>query len=303
MAIPTFKLNNGLTIPAIGYGTGTKWARGKRASKSDELDQDVITAVQTAISSGKFNHIDGAEVYDTESEMGAGIKKSGIARSDIFVTTKVLPHIRDPVKALNESLAKLGLDYVDLYLIHAPFITPENNGITLEDAWRSLEQLHAEGKAKTIGVSNFAVADLERLDKIAKVKVAVNQIEFNPYLQNQTPGIYKYAQEKGILLQAYSPLGPILAGAADASAPLTPVLTELAAKYNKTPAQVVLRWVYQNKVNAITTSAKVERQREALDIFDFELSQEDLDRITTVGATYTHRQYWINEYTTKNSRL
>lgn len=302
-AIPTFTLNNGTTIPAIGYGTGTKWASNKRASNQDGLDANVIDAVQNALTKGGFTHIDGAEIYDTEEEIGAAIKNSGIPRSQLFITTKVLPKIADPVAALNESLKKLGVDYVDLYLLHAPFVTKEANGIELEDAWKALETLNAEGKAKTIGVSNFRVEDLERIHAIAKVKPAINQIEFNPYLQNQSPGIYKYAQDHGILLQAYTPLGPVIAGSKDENAPLTPILAELGAKYNKTPAQIILRWVYQNNVNAITTSASVDRQRQALDIFDFELTKEELERISDVGATYTSRIYWTNKFDTNNSRL
>lgn len=301
--VPTFTLNTGATIPAIGYGTGTKWAHTKKAGSSDALDQKVLSAVQTAISDSGFTHIDGAQFYETEPEIAAAIKNAGLARSDLFITTKVFTRIGDPVKALNDSLAKLGTDYVDLYLIHVPFVSEEKQGISLENAWKALEQLHKEGKAKAIGVSNFSIEDLERIEKIATVKPAVNQIEFNPYLQNQTPGIFKYAQEKGILLQAFSPLGPLTAAAKDDSAPLTPVLEKLAEKYSKTPAQILLRWVHQQNVVIITTSEKQSRQKEALDIFDFELSKEDLDEISDVGAKYTFRQFWNDKYTSSNSRL
>lgn len=301
--IPTFTLNNGITIPAIGYGTGTKWARNKKAANQDGLDNNVIEAVQTALTDGGFTHIDGAEVYDTEEEIGAAIKNSGIPRSKLFITTKVLPKISDPAAALHESLRKLGVDYVDLYLLHSPFLNQEEHRISIEDAWKALETLNAEGKAKAIGVSNFRVEDLERIHAIAKVKPAINQIEFNPYLQNQSPGIYKYAQDHGILLQAYTPLGPVIAGSKDENAPLTPILAELGTKYNKTPAQVILRWVYQNNVNAITTSASVDRQRQSLDIFDFELTNEEVERISDVGATYTSRTYWTHKFDTSNSRL
>lgn len=299
MTVPSFTLNDGNKIPAVGYGVGTKW--GKFKSK-ETVSPAVVAAVTTAIDSG-FIHIDGAESYGTEQEIGQAIRDSGLPRSKFFITTKVLPNIGNPEKALETSLNNLGLDYIDLYLIHAPFVTVEELGISLEDAWKALESLQKAGKTKSIGVSNFSPADLDRILAIATTKPAVNQIEFSPYLQNQTPGIYKYAQEHGILLTAYSPLGPIIAKTKDENAPLTPVLDALAKKYNRSPAQIVLRWTYQNNVLPITTSEKVERVKEALAIFDFELSAEDLEQITKVGSTYTFRQYWGHKFETKNSSL
>lgn len=295
MTVPTFTLTNGVKIPAVGYGTGTKWFK---KVDSGELDEKVVDAVALAISNG-YTHIDGAEVYNTEPEIGAAIKKSGVDRKKLFITTKVLPHIANPEKALNDSLSKLGVDYVDLYLIHAPFVTEKDNGISLEAAWAKLEEFYAAGKVKAIGISNFPVESIEKILKVAKVKPQVHQIEYNAYLQNQTPGVVKFSQDHGILVEAYSPLGPIIVK--DEAAPLTPVLKKLGEKYKKTPAQIELRWTYQNGVLPITTSANSERQKEPLGIFDFELTKEEVKEITTVGVTYTFRQYWKPQFEYKNS--
>ncbi|VVT54919.1 uncharacterized protein SAPINGB_P004328 [Magnusiomyces paraingens] len=296
-SIPTFKLNNGITIPAVGYGTGTKWFK---SSNLDELDEKVVDAVALAISNG-YTHIDTAEVYNTEGEVAAAIKKAGVPREKLYITTKVLPKIGNPEAALADSLKKLGIDYIDLYLIHAPFVTEEKHGISLEDAWAKLEKFQEEGKVKTIGVSNFAIADLERILKVAKIKPAVNQIEYNAYLQNQTPGIVKFSQDHGILVEAYSPLGPVIAK--DEKAPLKPVLEKIATKYKKTPAQVELRWTYQNGVLPITTSADSGRQTQSLEIFDFELTDDEVQEIRDVGLTYTFRQYWKPEYGKYENKL
>lgn len=290
MAVPSFTLNNGVKVPAVGYGTGTKWFKGPN---STEIDEKVVDAVALALKNG-YTHIDGAEVYGTEPEIGAAIKKSGVDRKALFITTKIWPHIKNPEKALDDSLAKLGLDYVDLYLIHSPFITEEKNGITLEAAWQKLEEFYNAGKVKAIGISNYSIADVERILKIAKVKPAVHQIEYNAYLQNQTPGIVKFSQDHGILVEAYSPLGPVTIKEQDA--PLAPVLKKLAEKYNKSPAQIELRWTYQNGVLPLTTSQDAGRQRESLEIFDFELTKDEIEEISKVGSTYTYRQYWKPEY-------
>lgn len=291
MSIPTFTLNDGNKIPAVGYGTGTKWF--KRDGSTPDVDEKTVEALVTAIKNG-YTHLDTAEVYNTEPEVGEAIKRAGVPRSELYITTKVLPHISDPEKALNDSLKKLGIDYVDLYLIHAPFVTKEKQGITLEEAWAKLESFVKAGKVKSIGVSNFQVADLERILKVATIKPAAHQIEYNAYLQNQTPNIVKFTQDNGILVEAYSPLGPVLVK--DDSAPLTPVLKKIGEKYGKSPAQVELRWTYQNNVLPVTTSANSDRQKEALDIFDFELTKEEVEEISTVGSKYTYRQYWKPEY-------
>ncbi|ODQ67297.1 putative NADPH-dependent alpha-keto amide reductase [Nadsonia fulvescens var. elongata DSM 6958] len=304
MAIPTFKLSNGVEIPAIGFGTGTKWfKRSNDNQTSDEqVDTQTVAALTTALGNG-ITHIDGAEVYGTEPEIGTALKEylasptnpSATTREQLFVTTKVLPHIKDVNKALNNSLSKLGLEYVDLYLIHSPFISEDNpeQGISLEDAWRAVERAYTQGKVRAIGVSNFTVEDLKRILAIATIKPQVHQIEFNAYLQNQTPGIVAFSQSEDILVEAYSPLAPVAQGK---GGPLDQVLANLAKKYNKSVGQITLRWVYQNGILPITTSAHSERQKEALDIFSFELSQDEVDEVARVGSQKTFRQYWIPQF-------
>ncbi|KAF5100116.1 hypothetical protein DV451_002690 [Geotrichum candidum] len=295
MTVPTFTLSDNTTIPAIGYGTGTKWYGGP----SDQVSAGVATAIEAG-----FIHLDGAEMYKNEAGLGAGAKLSDPnERKKFYITTKVADGAVDIPKALDESLRKLGTSYVDLYLLHSPFL-PE--GVTIESAWEQLVAAQAAGKVRSIGVSNFRVEDLEKLAKASAVKPVVNQIEFSPYLQNQTPGIFKYAKAHNITLEAYSPLGPLAAqakAAAGTELPLTPVLKRLADKYNRTPGQILLRWTYQNGVLPITTSEKLDRLKQALDIFSFELEQAEVDEISDVGATHTFRQYWTNKFFSDNERL
>ncbi|EGW34748.1 aldose reductase [Spathaspora passalidarum NRRL Y-27907] len=288
-----FKLSNGNTIPAIGYGVGTKWFKFGR----DEVDTNVINALETAIKLG-FAHIDGAEIYNTNEEIGAALVNSGVKRENIFITDKYFagdasfsnrsPH-SNPYEALKADLKQLKLDYVDLYLLHSSYIKKETHGFSLTEAWGYLEKLKDEGLAKNIGVSNFTVEDLKTvLDSKPKYKPEVNQIEFSAYLQDQTPGIVQYSQENGILVEAYGPLGPITKGQ---GGPLDPVLAKLSKKYGKTEGQILLRWVIQKGVLPLTTSSKEDRIKSFVDIFSFELTPEEVDEITTVGKQKTVRQF------------
>lgn len=262
---------------------GTKWY--KRGTDTAELDLNIVSAITKAIKAG-FRHIDGAQVYKTEPEIGEAIRQAGVPRADLFITTKQGADFEDPAGKLVESLQKLGTDYVDLYLIHKPFNAP------IEQMWPSYEKLLKSGKTKAIGVSNFRQGDLEALFKIANIKPAVNQIEYHPSLQEQSPGIVKFCQDNDIVVSAYGPLGPVV----KSSPPeLLYFLDELASKYKKTPNQIIFRWHLQTGVVPITTSSNEQRIKDALAVYDFEITDEEVKTISTLGAKSHVRRFFSDE--------
>ncbi|KAG2732346.1 hypothetical protein G9P44_004763 [Scheffersomyces stipitis] len=288
-----FKLSNGNTIPAVGYGTGTKWFK----SALGDIDTTLVDTLVQAIKLG-FTHIDGAQIYKTSREIGLAIKKSGIKREDLFLTDKffsgpsTLPKSTspNPYDALKQSLAEFQLEYVDLYLLHTPYISKESHGYDVVEAWNYLEKLQDEGLVKNIGVSNFAVDDLQKiLNSNPKHKPVVNQIEYSAYLQNQTPGVVEFAKKNGILIEAYGPSAPITKGK---GGPLDPVLEKLAKKYNKTEAQIILRWVLDTGVLPVTTSSKEDRIKAFLELTEFKLDAEDVKEISEVGKEKIFRQFF-----------
>lgn len=278
----TYKLNDGNIIPAVGFGT---WQA--KAGQCEEAVKNALAA--------KYRHIDTAAIYGNEDEVGNAIRDLGVRREHIFLTTKLWnDRHQDAEAALDESLKKLKTDYVDLYLLHAPFIKKETHGFDLKEAWQSLEKAVHDGLTKNIGVSNFSVDDLKEVLEVAKIKPVVNQIEFNAYLQNQTPGVVEFSQQNGILVEAYSPLGPIVKGE---PGEFTEYLETLGSKYSKSASQVLLRWVIQKNVLPVTTSAKEERIAQFVDLFDFKLADEEVKKITDLGAKHpVLRQYWTTEY-------
>lgn len=196
VTIPALKLNDGASLPMLGYGVGTAWGKKEEA----KTDQAIVDAVKMAMGLGYY-HLDGAESYKNEKELGQGIKESGVDRSKLFVTTKAMdPSAGGVESALKESLKKLQLDYVDLYLIHSPFWAKSEQD--LQSAWADMEGLQKAGLAKTIGVSNYRPQDLEAILKTATIKPAVNQIEFHPYLQRTE--LLEFHKKHGIATTAYS---------------------------------------------------------------------------------------------------
>ncbi|OMD84761.1 aldo/keto reductase [Paenibacillus odorifer] len=255
-------LNDGVTMPWLGLGV--------YKTKDGE---EVIHAVKTAVELG-YRSIDTAAGYNNEEGVGQAIRDCGVARDELFITTKV----RNPdqgyestLKAFEDSRRKLGLDYLDLYLIHWPVAGK------YRETWKALIHLQKEGLIKSIGVSNFQVHHLKDIIEDTGVVPVVNQVEFHPLLTQRK--LLKYANEQGIQLEAWSPL---MQGNLD-----LPLLKELAEKYGKTPAQIVLRWDLQQGVITIPKSVHADRIKENAGFFDFTLSDEDVKAIE--GLNKDHR--------------
>ncbi|HEY3471074.1 MAG TPA: aldo/keto reductase [Amycolatopsis sp.] len=254
--VPTVELNNGVRIPQFGFGV------------FQIPPAETARAVRTALEAG-YRHIDTAQMYRNEEGVGAGIAESGCAREDVFVTTKLAndAHGHDnAITALEGSLRRLGLDHVDLYLIHWPLPHKDNYVRT----WQGFEDILRAGKARAIGVSNFQPAHLDRLAEESTVVPAVNQIELHPALQQHE--LRAYHQAHGVATEAWSPL-------AQAEILADPVLAELAEKHGRTAAQVVLRWHLQLGNIVFPKSSSPERMRENIDVFGFELDDEDMTAI------------------------
>ncbi len=256
---PLIKLNDGYSIPQLGLGT---WP----------LDDDqVAAAVVSAVEAG-YRHIDTAVKYGNEEGVGNGIRASGVERGEIFVTTKLDGQFQGQdraIEGLEGSLRRMKLDYVDLLLIHWPLPARDE----FISTWKTFERLQAEGKVRSIGVSNFKPAHLERLFAETDVVPAVNQIQLSPAITRVAER--EFNARHGIVTESYSPLGGSGATLLDA-----PLLSQLGEKYDKTPGQLVLRWHVQNGLVVIPKSGDPERMRENLDVFDFALDPQDLAEIS-----------------------
>ncbi len=255
----TTKLNNGLLMPWFGLGVFQV-----------PVDADAARAVRTALDLG-YRHIDTAALYHNERGVGQAVRESGIPRSEIFITTKVWnDDIRaDRIEAaFEDSMTKLGLDYLDLYLLHWPIKGKH------QSAWRTMEKLQRTGRIKTIGVSNYMIPHLDELLPKAEIVPAVNQIEFHPYLQSKP--LHDYCRARDIRLTAWSPLmqaGPLLRD---------PVLTAIAKEHGRSVAQIVLRWDLQVGVITIPKSVNPARIAENAALFDFELSATEVAAIVAL---------------------
>ncbi len=258
MSIPNIELNDGHTIPQLGFGVF-------------QIDpSDTQRAVSEALEVG-YRHIDTAEMYGNERGVGEAVRESGLDRGDIYVTSKLNNgyHRPDVARhAFDRTLSELGFDYVDLFLIHWPLPTLYDGDYV--STWRTLEEFKQDGRARSIGLSNFQVDHLERLAAETDTAPAVNQIELHPYLLNEE--VRAYDEAHGIGTEAWSPLakGDLLDD---------PVVTEVAERVGRTPAQVVLRWHVQRGNIVFPKSVTPERIRENFEIFDFELEPADIERI------------------------
>ncbi|MCM3573468.1 aldo/keto reductase [Mesobacillus subterraneus] len=255
----TTTLHNGVKMPWFGLGV-FKVQEGS----------EVVESVKAALKNG-YKSIDTAAVYRNEEGVGQAIKEAGVPREELFITTKVWNSdqgYESTLQAFETSMGKLELDYLDLYLIHWPVAGK------YKETWKALEQLYKDGRVRAIGVSNFHVHHLKDLMADSEIKPMVNQVEYHPHLA-QTE-LLEFCKAEGIQMEAWSPLkqGELLS---------EPTIVEIAEKHKKSPAQVILRWDLQNEVVTIPKSVKEHRIIENADIFDFELSAQDMDRLNSLN--------------------
>lgn len=260
-------LNNGVEMPVIGLGT--------YKSKDGE---EVTNEIKWALDVG-YRLIDTAKIYRNEKGVGQAIKESGVPREEIFITTKLWntdQGYQSALLAIDESLAKLGLTYVDLYLVHWPTASDDET-ISLnkrEETWRAMEEIYKSGKAKAIGVSNYTITHLEEMKKYAKIPPAVNQVEFNPFLYQKE--LLDYCRQNNIVFEAYRPL-------TNGQKLNNEVITKIAKKYKKTNAQILIRWSLQQGCITIPKSVHKDRIQENINVFDFKLSAEDMDALNSLN--------------------
>jgi 2,5-diketo-D-gluconate reductase A len=256
--VPQIQLNDGHRIPQLGFGVF-------------QIDpEETVDAVTCALETG-YRHIDTAEMYGNEREVGEAIRRSGLDRGEVFVTSKLNNSFHRPDdarRAFEGTLEALGFDHVDLFLIHWPLPTLYDGDFV--STWKTLEEFAADGRSRSIGVSNFQVEHLERLAGETGTVPAVNQIELHPYLQNRE--VRAYDEEHGIATEAWAPIakGEVMNDEA---------IREIADRVGRTPAQVTLRWHIQRGNIIFPKSVTPERIRENIQIFDFELEEHDLERI------------------------
>jgi diketogulonate reductase-like aldo/keto reductase len=279
----SYTLNDGSKIPSLAFGTGTAL-----------YGKDAADFVRVAIDNN-ITHLDGAQMYNNEDTLGAGIKASGKSRSELFVVTKLntLQPGQTIKESLEGSLAKLSLDYVDLFLIHTPAqFRKEKN---LSQVWAGMEEVKQAGLAKSIGVSNFNVEDLKTILETAKVVPSVNQIEFHPYVYKAAEPIFKFCQEHGILIESFGGQTPIVRVK---GGPIDPVLASIRERLEKahggpvSTGQVLSKWILAKNAVVITTTSKQSRIQEFLDTENVpDLTAEEVDAIETAGAKLHKRIY------------
>lgn len=288
---PSFSTVSGKPL-TIGTGTGTKWKELNTSNHRLLVDQ-----LKLAMDKG-FYHIDTAEYYQTQPEVGVAIKEQGVDRKDLWITTKYGPMslTSGPLEFMDIALKELQTDYVDLLLIHVDkFEKFSKNGHDAKSAWEEFVQIKKAGKARYIGVSNFSIESLQKVIDVGKkygddYLPVVNQIEFHPYLKNQFPGLVKYCQDNDILVEAYGPLSPLLR-VKDEVHPLKTLLPKLGEKYNKTEAQLLLRYTLQKNILPVTTSANPTRIEQSLEIFDFNIDDDDFKAIDSVEDEFQFRAF------------
>jgi 2,5-diketo-D-gluconate reductase A len=267
--VPVRALNDGHEIPLLGLGV---W----QVPDGPEC----VNAVRWALELG-YRHIDTAQAYGNEESVGRALREAGVPREEVFITTKFYPSRRDPAAEAEQSLRRLGVDHVDLYIVHWP-----EGGPTW--AWAGMQRARELGYATSIGVSNFSVAQLQELSRAGTVTPAANQVQFSPFEFRR--GLLEDCERRGIALEAYSPLGT--GGHLD-----DPTVSEIAERLGRTPAQVLIRWCLERRLPVIPKSTHRERIEENGQVFDFTLSEEDmaaLDALDRTGGTDAarERKWW-----------
>jgi 2,5-diketo-D-gluconate reductase A len=254
--VPNITLNDGNTIPQLGFGV---WQ-----VPNDEVTEPVVTAIETG-----YRSIDTAQGYDNEEGVGQAIREAGVPRDQLFITSKLRTKDQgydNTLRSLDGTLQRLGLDYLDMFLIHWP--VPAHDRYS--DTWRAFIQAQKDGKIRSIGVSNFLPEYLERIINDHGVKPVVNQIELHPYYQQRD--VREIHERLGIKIESYSPLG-------SGAVLKDETIGDIASKHGKEPAQVMIRWHLQQGLIVIPKSTHAERIRSNFDVFGFELDQDDMDRI------------------------
>ncbi|GKT46970.1 NAD/NADP-dependent indole-3-acetaldehyde reductase [Colletotrichum spaethianum] len=284
--IPWLTLNDGNQIPMLAYGLGTANYKSGGANFDEKIVDNTVQAIKVG-----YRHLDGAEVYGNEEELGAAIKKAGVPREKLFVTTKCSgTKKQDTEEAFARSLQKLGLDYVDLYLIHAPFFADSDE--ELQQKWADLEAIKESGRAKSIGVSNFLQSHLEAILKTAKIPPAINQIEFHPHLQHGN--LLDFHRQNKIAVSVYAPLTPITS---DVDSPVRTIYANLSKKYGVTDSVIGLRWCIDQGLVTITTSSKEERLQSYLNHLPaIKLTPREVSEISKAGETKHVRGFWKNKF-------
>ncbi|KKA30786.1 hypothetical protein TD95_004362 [Thielaviopsis punctulata] len=283
MSVPVVSLSSGHKIPALAYGLGTTWYK----QSPGDIDQKTKDGIKLALSLG-YRHIDGAQMYNNEAEIGSAIAESGVPRSEIFLTTKAKSwgNIEDSLAA---SLKLLQTDYVDLYLIHNPFGATKEQ---LQTAWKSMEAVANRGLAKSIGVSNYAIPQLTATLEVATIKPAVNQIEFHPYLPQDE--LCAFMRKHAIGLEAYGPVTPIFRAT---PGPIDSSVKILADKHGVSDTAVMLRWVIDQGYVSVSTSSNPQRLKAMLeDVGKFKLTEEEVAQLKDVSRAKTYRHFMPDKF-------
>lgn len=256
----TIKLSNGVEIPRVGLGV---W----------RIDNSMVSEVISWALDAGYRHVDTAKAYGNEEGVGKAINGSSLKREEIFVTTK-LAATNDffrAEKAFYESLHRLNMEYIDLYILHWPFLNWKN-------AWKTLEKIYKDGKVRAIGVSNFGIKQLEEFKKLGGMKPMINQVELSPFLNRKK--LIEYCKSEGIVVEAYSPL-------TRGRRINDETISEIAKKYNKSNAQIMIRWGLQQDLIMLPKSTNKSHVESNIQVFDFEISEEDMEKIDSLNENYS----------------